>query len=194
MNSCHNDMEVNKKFKLKFLNQILSDTINLKLINSKKTLISNYTKLEPLNTIKVEGDTSNISKMIFYKISVAKRLSEVLNESDTIFLKSQLKSNKDLDILELSKFGFNTIDIKNSYKNKASFEELLQLYATIRNENIRNGLPEDYGFFFITKPIFNKKLDKAFIRVQHKEFQAPVNEYIITKVKGKWSKKELISG
>ncbi len=78
------------------MSQILSDTINLKIILSKEQLISNKNFLPPPH---LSIDTKNP----FKTVNEAEFIANILN-IDTLFVKKQFKSNKTLDLNMLYAF------------------------------------------------------------------------------------------
>ena len=94
-------VKVSDEFKLEFLNEILSDTTELKILLSKQQLISNFGSGYMLPPI-LPLDPKNSRKTI----SHTKFISDTLNIMDTIFVRQQRMDNAKLDLNKLGEYGF----------------------------------------------------------------------------------------
>jgi len=168
-------------FKLNFLNKILSDTIDLKIIDSKRILISDYPKMSP-PILNWYTNGEELAPPI--RVTHSQLISKYLKEKDTLFIQKQFRDNKKLNLSELTKYGFKMFDLKNHQKSDS-------LYKLIRKHYKKVGLKNYGDLFLISKPIFNKQLNSAYLRVQ---YGVTGYTYEIKKVNGKWEKKiELLS-
>ena len=145
---------ISNEFKLEFLNEILSDTTELKIIVSKEQLISNSGSGYMIPPF-LPTDSKNSKK----SISHAKFISETLNIKDTIFVKQQSIDNAKLDLNKLSDFGFKIFDLKALIKKKTPYNSILDLVDSL---NIGTS---NYSFVKFSVPVFNKEKNLAYIRI-----------------------------
>tara|TARA_R110001632_G_scaffold230106_2_gene367160 strand:+ start:563 stop:1075 length:513 start_codon:yes stop_codon:yes gene_type:complete len=144
-------MEISDEFKLEFLNEILSDTTNLKIISNKEQLIT-FGKLIPgMMPLHPDGGKS---------ISHFEFIADSLEVKDVDFIKRQFEKNMEFDYMQLEKYGFRVFDLQKLRKNRGTFD----LYDTLAEMN--KGFDSFYRTI-ITKPIFNEKKDKAYIMVNN---------------------------
>jgi len=146
------DVQISNDFKIDFLNHILSDTINLKIILSKEQLISNKSFLPPPH-LSIDPENP------FKTVNEAEYISNVL-EIDTLFVKKQFKSNKTLDLNRLSDYGFRIYDLRLYL-----LENDFPFNIVEREIDSLNKGKKSYGLFSITKPIFNERLNLAYVRL-----------------------------
>jgi len=147
----------NDSVKLEFLNQILSDTSKTKLIFDKKELISNIPSLvPPILPIDINNPKKTISHANF--------ISDTLKINDIEFVKNQMVENKQFDLSRISELGFNIIDIKAHSKQGISLDSIDKL---AEKYYIENKIPKYSSILYISKPIFNKELNLAYIRIRH---------------------------
>ena len=140
--------EITNEFRLIFLNEILSDSTNLKYYFTKNGLISNMTLLPPPS---------------FYPYDVEKEshyISEILNINDTAFVSRQFKLNSNFSFDNLSKYGYKILDVKSIVKNKNPYN---QIQDSVKKHY--NGKNEFGCLTTFSKPIFNKEKNKAYVRV-----------------------------
>ena len=100
--SCETDKEnaVSQTEITNFVSEILSDTTNLKIIESKKILISNF-DFTPELPIEFEG----------YQTTRTQYISEILEEKDTLFIFNQINSKVKIDFNQLEKESFQIFDL-----------------------------------------------------------------------------------
>ncbi|WP_152971425.1 hypothetical protein [Lacinutrix algicola] len=152
---------ITDKFKLKFLNDILS--------NKEDEYLYPYDYKKPylmFNSIEYKGN-----KDVAYIAALGKpsTLPEYINhffkENDTTYIINQIKDNKNLNVFQLSKYGHNIIDwSKVRYTDKNRKEVRLISEDSIQKLVTDN---EKEGQLMLSKPIFNKKLNKAYVSVSY---------------------------
>jgi hypothetical protein len=171
-------IHIENEVKAEFLNEILSDTINLKLLPDQNIMISDFNFLPNFpQSVPINGEYAKVTEIEF--------LSHHLKENDTVFIKRQIKSNKDFNLTDLSKFGYRILNTSELLKNGNSVYELSSI--VLKNQTETDTLYNGY-FMLIDKPIFNKDLDKAYLSVNGLHSGT---EYIFTKENGSWSKNEI---
>lgn len=177
--SCETDKNniVTESEMTNFISEILSDTTNLKIIDSKKTLISNFDFTPSLKPIKFEG----------YESTETKYLSDILEEKDTLFIYNQITSKTKINFNELEKQGFKIFDLCRYSKENLTFEEIKN--EAIKSNKVNNLNYGDY-FLMIKKPIFNKKRNKAILNVNNIDSG---KELLLIKLGAKWRKTEISS-
>ncbi|MDO6492566.1 MULTISPECIES: hypothetical protein [unclassified Cellulophaga] len=149
-------IEISDGFKLEFLNQILSDNSKSRLLFDKKELISNLSiNVPPTLPIDLKNPKKTISHSEF--------ISDTLRINDTDFVKKQFQKNKDFDISKIKKYGFNIIDIKQYTENEIAWDSINNIAEKYYK---KNSLKNIYSILYITKPIFNKKLNLAYVRIR----------------------------
>lgn len=166
------DIVITNQFKLEFLNQVLSDTTELKILTTKGQLISNAGfggMVPPFLPVDPKNQRKTVSHWKF--------ISDNLNVSDTVFIKNQVSDNKNLNLNELGKFGFNVFDLKSKLKNNEPFMSEI--------DSINDGT-ENYGILKFSKPIFNKDKNLAYLMLEQ---GSGGNTIILEFVDGKWKKK-----
>jgi hypothetical protein len=139
--------EITNEFRLQFLNEILSDTIGLKLISSKSDLISNVNIIPP-TSFYYNGHE-------FYKES--HYISEVLEIKDTLFVQKQFELNPTFSFDDLSKFGFNIFDVNSRIKSGKGHHYVLDEVSSYYQDY------KNCYLLFLSKPIFNKNRNKAYM-------------------------------
>jgi hypothetical protein len=142
-------IEITNEFRLQFLNEILSDTVNIKLLNSKNDLISNRNSLPPPSF-----ENSSVNKESHY-------ISELLEIRDTLFVQKQFELNPTFSFDDLSKFGFNVFDVNSMHKSGKGY------YSVLNEVNLYyKGCKECKSdcLLVLSKPIFNKNRNKAYLR------------------------------
>ena len=142
---------INDNYRNQFLVQALNDSLRYNLLHYKNPFIvqsqlnSNERKLTVINKE-------------LKKISLQSFLSKYLEENDTIFLSKQIDSLNTFDKSKLKNYGYKYINWqKLKRENLYSKDSILMLEKQIETDKI----------IWITKPIFNKKLNKAYIEVGH---------------------------
>ena len=146
-----NDDLVSDQECIQFLNEVLSDTVNLKLIPSKRIIISNC-------------DFHRWNLSAFENYSDYDFLYELLEEKDTVFVKNQIDTLKCFKTTELKNFGFQIYNFKKIFDNV----EYDSIPREIEKINISNGNPEfGDGFIMLQRPIFNRKRDKILLRIDY---------------------------
>lgn len=141
--------EITNEFRLQFLNEILSDTINIKLLSSKNDLISNRNSLPPPSF-----ENSSVNKESDY-------ISEILQINDTSFFLKQFDLNSTLKLDDLSKFGFKVFDVNSMIKSGKGHYSILN-EVNLYYEDCKDC--KSQCLLVISKPIFNKNRNKAYLR------------------------------
>lgn len=166
------DAVITDKFKLEFLNEILSDTTELKILYTKSQLISNAGfggMTPPFLPINPKNSRKTISHMKF--------ISDSLKVADTMFIRNQILDNVNLDLNQLENYGFKVFDLKSKLENNEPYTAII--------DSINEGT-ENYGILKFNKPIFNKDKNLAYLMVE----QGSGGETLILElVDGKWKKK-----
>ena len=174
--SCETDKEnaVSQAEITNFISEILSDTTNLKIMESKKTLISNF-DFTPELLIEFEG----------YQTTRTQYISEILEEKDTLFIFNQINSKVKIDYNQLEKEGYRIFDLIHYTKVDFTIEEI-KMEASKLNEtnNLKYG---DY-FLMMKKPIFNKKRNKVVLNVNS---IGSGHEYLLEKKENNWIKTKI---
>ena len=167
-----NDDLVSDQECIQFLNEVLSDTVNLKLIPSKRIIISNC-------------DFHRWNLSAFENYSDYDFLYELLEEKDTVFVKNQIDTLKCFRTTELKNFGFQIYNFKKVL-DKVEYDSIPK---EIEKINISNGNPE-FGdaFIMLQRPIFNKKRNKVLLRV---DYMYSGVEYLLSKKNNSWEKKKV---
>ncbi len=149
-------IKITDEYKLEFLNQILSDSSKSRIIFDKKELISNLSiNIPPTLPIDLKNPNRTISHSEF--------ISETLKINDIDFVKGQFQKNKDFDISKIKEYGFNVIDIKKYTDNEIEWDSINKIAEKYYTEN---SLENIYSVLYITKPIFNKELNLAYVRIR----------------------------
>jgi hypothetical protein len=138
--------EITNEFRLQFLNEILSDTLELKLIQSKSNLISNSNILPPPSY-----------DVDFFRES--NYISEVLEINDTVFVQKQFDLNPTFNFDDLSKLGFIILDVKSIVKKGGGY------YKILDEVNLYYKNCDTCCMLVLSKPIFNKEKNKAYLRM-----------------------------
>ncbi|MGS2765286.1 hypothetical protein [Sinomicrobium sp. M5D2P9] len=163
---------ITDEFKLEFLNQVLSDTTELKVLLTKSQLISNAGfggMTPPLLPVDPKNSKKTISHWKF--------ISDSLKVSDTMFIRKQVSDNIHLDLNRLEKYGFNVFDLKSKLENNEPYSAII--------DSISEGT-ENYGILKFNKPIFNKDKNLAYLMLEQ---GAGGQTLILALVDGKWKKK-----
>ena len=162
-NSCNveteKEIEITEKFKLEFLNDILSDTINIKILSSKDQLISNTPQLHRPIYISLK----NPNPYPVQNFNHVKFISDTLDIKDTLFVKSQFESNESLKLDELEQFGFQIFDMEDVHERQ---EKIGYFEIDEEIDSINRG-KKSSSILSISKPIFNKELNLAYVRIRH---------------------------
>lgn len=166
---------ISNAFKLEFLNKILSDTTELKILNNKNQLISNA-GFGGMTPPWLPKDPENPRKTI----SHWKFISDNLKVNDTTFIRNQVLDNINLDLNELEKYGFKVFDLKSKLENNEPFTAII--------DSINQGTP-NYSVLKFNKPIFNKEKNLAYLMVEQ---GSGGHTLILEFVDGKWKKKNQI--
>lgn len=167
-----NDDSVSDEECIQLLNEVLSDTINLKLIPSKKVIISNC-DFHKWNLSNFE-DYSELD--FFY---------ELLEENDTTFINKQMDNLDCFKVTELKNFGFQIYNFKKLF-DKVEYDSIPK---EIEKINISNGNPQ-FGdvFFMLQRPIVNKNRDKVILRI---DYMTSGITYLLSKKNNTWEKKKV---
>ncbi|MFB9054621.1 hypothetical protein ACFFVB_16150 [Formosa undariae] len=149
-------IEITDEFKLEFLTQILSDSSKTRILFNKKELISNLSiNIPPTLPVDLKNPKQTISHSEF--------ISDTLKINDIDFVKGQFQKNKDFDISKIKEYGFNVIDIKKYTDNEIEWDSINKIAEKYYAEN---SLENIYSVLYITKPIFNKELNLAYVRIR----------------------------
>ncbi|MEO9952489.1 hypothetical protein [Nonlabens sp.] len=187
---------ITNEFKLEFLNEVFSDTVDIQILHSKSELISNFGRGYMLPPLSMDHDMikiitgSDFSYRTAYSpentdLNELELISNSLLESDTVFIQKQRKSVSTIDLNELSAYGFKIFDIKGMSRNNFSYENILQSADSI---NQKTG---NYSFLKFTIPIFNKEKNLAYMRLQKGSSQSAI---ILEKTNNRWKRKTLLYG
>ena len=167
-----NDDSVSDEECIQLLNEVLSDTVNLKFIPSKRIIISNC----------------DFHRWIFSEFedySDYEILYELLEEKDTVFVKNQIDTLDCFKTTELKNFGFQVYDFKKIF-DKVEYDSIPR---EIKKINISNGnLESGDGFIMLQRPIFNKKRDKILLRI---DYITSGIDYLLSKKNNSWEKKKV---
>ena len=150
-------IEITDEFKLEFLTQILSDSSKSRLLYDKRELISNLPAMVPP---QLPIDPNNSSRTI----SHFEFISDTLKINDIDFVRKQFIENKDFDISTIEKNGFKVIDVEKYRENEIQWDSINKIADKYYEEN---KMIDFYSFLHITKPIFNKELNLAYVRFRH---------------------------
>jgi len=166
---CNDKIAISDSIRINFLNQILSDTSKSSLFFNKNNYITNVPAFPPpyLPISKFNPKRS---------ITHTKYISMLLNETDSCFIKKQRKENLNFRFEELGKYNFKILDVKTMQSNGLRIDSILS-YTKAHGE---------YGFLSITPPIFNKEIDRAYVRIAYFGGET----IIFKKVRGKWIKEK----
>ena len=167
-----NDVSVSDEECIQFLNEVLSDTVNLKLIPSKRIIISNC----------------DFHRWIFSEFEVYSDyeiLYELLEDKDAAFVKNQIDTLNCFKTTELKNFGFQIYNFKKIF-DKVEYDSIPR---EIEKINISNGNPEfGEGFIMLQRPIFNKKRNKVLLRI---DYMTSGVDYLLSKKNNSWEKKKV---
>ncbi|MDA0176213.1 hypothetical protein OOZ35_01775 [Mesoflavibacter profundi] len=167
---------ISNKFKIDFLVQILSDTTESKLLNDKRELVSNFTIVVP-PSLPIDPINKNKS------INLSQYISDTLNINDIEFVKQQFIDNKRFSFNQLSNKGFNVIDIEKYYSNNIKWDSINKIASNYyKKENMK----KYFSYLSITKPIFNRELNLAYVRIR---LGSGGMSRIYKKVNGTWDVK-----
>ncbi|AXO79268.1 hypothetical protein DZC78_02370 [Olleya aquimaris] len=147
-------IEITDEFKLEFLTQILSDSSKSRLLFDKRELISNLPAMVPP---QLPIDPKNRNRTI----SHFEFISDTLKINDIDFVREQFRENKDFNISRLEKNGFKVIDVEKYRENEIQWDSINKIAEKYYEEN---KMIDFYSFLHITKPIFNKELNLAYVR------------------------------
>ncbi|PKH52043.1 hypothetical protein CXF68_15670 [Tenacibaculum sp. Bg11-29] len=165
--------------KVEFLNEILSDTINLKLLSSQKIMISDFNFLPKL-------PHSILNDNEFKRVSYIKYLSHHLKEKDTVFIKKQIKQNKTFDLKILSKYNYQILNTSKLFKNGVSVDSLSTIAL---NKQIYTKELYNEPYILIDKPIFNKEMNRVCLSLNRPNS----GEYFVFIKKNRKWQKEVIA-
>lgn len=160
-----------ENIKLDFLHEILSDSTGNGILKSRNRYISNYFDISPLH---LSIDIKNDSLDFFESEYIAEKL-EIQNIN---FIKQQMDANSSFDYDKLKKYGFNVLDVEGFIKKGIVGDAILEYTKKQGN----------YGMLMFSVPVFNKELNKAYIRM----YDFGGETLIYEKVNGKWRIKDKI--
>ena len=161
-----------------FISEILSDTTEIQIITSKNALISNFDWTPTLSIIGFNDEGEAITEVRY--------LSELLEEKDTLYISEQLHSKNKIDFEALKREGFKIFDLCKYSSENLSHQQIRQKAS---EQNAGNKFEKNGDYFVMLKnPIFNKKKDKVYVRVNSLRSGTA---YLFVKEKNKWTKKKL---
>lgn len=170
----HKDKSISDKFKLEFMNEIFSDSLNQRYFFKNKSLISNFPAISPI-------DPSNDIQYPEIELnSVIKYISHYLKTKDTLFILQQIRQNKNFNYDQLTNYDYNLFDYKNCINNHIKLDSIYKLVAI---ECKKFNFKSKSSIIFVSTPIFNKELNLAFIRFR--DFGGG-ESVIFKKNKNKW--------
>jgi hypothetical protein len=169
---------IDNETKMEFLNEIFSDTTNLKLLPDQNIMISDFNFIPTLPKLIFKDDE-------YVNATYLEFLSHHLYEKDTLFIKEQIEKNKSFDLKQLSKFGYRVLNTRDLIKSGVTVDSLSTIVQNKNTDtdNIYNGL-----YILIDKPIFNKEMNRAYLSIN------TVNsgtDYVLKKANGNWEKEEI---
>lgn len=169
---------ITEKFKLEFLNEVLKDSIILRG-KYQNALIFNkeITNTERLVRSKIKGKVETKSDIQI--------ISLTLNEKDTSFVYNQYL-DKEFNIENLKPFGYKVIDWKNIRKNIYIGDSLVEEQVFVAKDSLDNiyHYLEKNSSISLSKPIFNKLLNKAYIEVDFSYYHG--SGYLFEKTNNMW--------
>ena len=168
--SCKRDNNrISDSFKLKVLNEILTDTTDLRLLDSTNQLIARF----PFGSYWHIDTTKKAGRPTLEYISHSKYIGKRLNE-DTIYIKNQLKANKNFDLIQLKEYGFQIEDNSIMLDSLKDGDIEVSAYNLYFWDNVTS----------IFKPVFNRKKDELYLQIVRDNYEYYV---ILRKDKnGKW--------
>ena len=169
---------IDNKVKVEFLNEILSDTTNLKLLPDQNIMISDFNFLPDLSNSIFKNNQ-------YVKVSQIQFLSYHLNEKDTSFIIQQIDRNKTFNLKELSRFGFRILNTSELLKKGVSIDSLSTIVLNKQTDTDR--LYNGY-YILIDKPIFNKKMNRAFLSINGLHSGS---RFVFKKENGNWKKENI---
>lgn len=167
--------EISDEFKLEFLNEILSDTTDLKILMSRKQLISNFGSGYMMPPI-LPRDPKNSEKTI----SLTKFIADTLHIMDTTFVNQQRINNAKLDLDRLADFGFRIFDLKQLVQKEVPYNLILKMADSLNAETAK------YSFVKFSIPIFNKEKNLAYIMLAQ---GSEGKTLILERVGNRWRRK-----
>lgn len=177
-NKSHKTVSVENSDKLKFLNAILSDTIDFKLLTYQGIMISDFNYIAKLPKSIYQNEHK-------HSVTEVQYLSHHLNEADTSFIHQQIEDNVKFDLGLLSQHGFNVLNTKELLKNGTS---ILDLCDMVKDRNLY--FEDEPCYVLLDKPIFNKKMNRAYMMINTPHSG---KEFLFSKENGMWTKKEISS-
>lgn len=172
---------ITNRFKLDFINEVLDDTsqVNLKWYKNPYIYIKN---------VEIKNYPIKIKGILKYP-SETESLSNHFKSKDTVFIRNQI-SNK-LQNQNLIDYGLKSVnqDKLTNYKfddNGLEIEYLVSEDSILKVEKL---LKSD-GILYLSTPIFNKKLNLAYMETEH----GPTGEHLVFEKKNnKWVTKSILS-
>lgn len=172
--------QISEEHKFELLNEILSDTTGLKILYSKKQLISNFGGAYVLPPTLPRDPKKPKKTISHYKF-----IFDTLNISDTVFVKQQMIENSKLDLNRLKEYGFKMFDLKGLLEKNVPYDSILDLADSL------NIGANNYSFLRYSVPIFNKEKNLAYIILAQGSGGVTL---ILEKEEGKWKRKYEIDG
>ncbi len=126
-----------------FYQQVLLDSTILGFIEDNYLVFSDYEIMGPPSVLGSEYN----SELAF--------ICDLFNEKDSMFIRSQFKDRRIIDLSVLKIDGVKIVPIK----------ELLD--RGVRGDSLWNHVHTNYGngFYIVSKPIFNRKVTQAYFRI-----------------------------
>lgn len=153
-----------------FLNYVLTDTTEIGLVKDGYKVISDIEMLPPPG---------------FFEGTFRDYLSQLLSETDTLFISNQLRELLSFRTDKMSEFGFTVVKVSELRAQKLKGEEFWDL------------IYRDYGqgLLTVSRPIFNRDCTKAYVRVGYScgRLCGGGEDVIFDKVDGNWKLTESVS-
>ena len=169
---------ITNKFKIEFLNEILKDTSIYNLRHYKNPYIFQHSYYR-------DETRPNVKNGHLENISLSKFISIYLKIKDTSFVSKQLDSLNIMDMGKLKDYGFKFIDWEKLKKYNYTTESLIveNLVSNDSIEKLEKAIEVD-KIIWLTKPVFNKRVNKAYIEVGNSIYWS--NALLYEKKKDKW--------
>lgn len=164
--------EINDSICADFLHQILSDTIDLRILINQNSFISNevcYLFLGPLPISELDPGRS---------ISQHEYVAKLFEIEDIAFVKNQFKRNKNFNFDLLRSYGYNILDTKGMREKGMTNNSILEY----------TGKHGEYGFYMISPPIFSKEINRAYVIINNHGGKV----VLFKKVNEKWIKEKVL--
>ncbi|NIK91278.1 hypothetical protein GZ212_03855 [Mangrovimonas sp. CR14] len=195
LSACKNERTENQKkshpkltqdYQLDFLKDVLIDTSIFNLKHYQNPFISQRDFKSDETRLQL-----NEERNFPENIPLGKFIAIHLEENDTLHINSQLDSMNRLDMRKLKSFGIKYIEWED-LKKYHFIEDSLIVENLVSKDSIKNltaSIKKDKEIW-ITKPVFNKQLNKAYIELGNKWYFR--HGILYEKVNNKWIFKKII--